>query len=226
MTDTNRVKRWRDAKRNSGLKAVTVWLTQEEELRLKDVALQWHCSPSTVIQRALAHMTTNTPPYISSPPDTSLIRELIRAELTAVLAAQTPVTDTVTVAATVTPGDETVREAESAREYVIVSGNSVVTETLPLDPVTDTGVHEMPTSLALGPAEPGPAMPTAPALTEDILKIAAARAQYDTMSERAFTQLLFDRGMYRHRAKDGREVPLPHSTLRDWLQRARDAGVL
>lgn len=68
--------------------------------------------------------------------------------------------------------------------------------------------------------------PEVSTLTEDIMKIVAARTQYDTMSERAFTQLLFDRGIYRHRAKDGSEVPLPHSTLRDWLQRARDADVL
>ena len=71
-----------------------------------------------------------------------------------------------------------------------------------------------------------PAIKTTPALSEDIVKIAEARAQYNRMSERAFTQLLFDRGIYRHKAKDGSEVPLPHSTLREWLQRAREAGVL
>ena len=43
MTETSRVQRWRDGKRQQGLKAVTVWLTQEEELRLKDIALQ--CKP-------------------------------------------------------------------------------------------------------------------------------------------------------------------------------------
>ena len=84
----------------------------------------------------------------------------------------------------------------------------------------------MPTALAPAPAVPTLTEQMAPALPEDIRKIVAARTQYDTMSERAFTQLLFDRGIYRHRAKDGSEVPLPHSTLRDWLQRARDAGVL
>ncbi len=45
MTDTNRVQRWREAKRQEGKKAMTIWLTGEEELRLKDLALQWHCSP-------------------------------------------------------------------------------------------------------------------------------------------------------------------------------------
>jgi hypothetical protein len=66
----------------------------------------------------------------------------------------------------------------------------------------------------------------APELSEDIVKIAEARAEYERMSEREFIQLLYDRGIYRHRAKDGREVPLPHSTYRDWMQRAREAGVL
>lgn len=63
-------------------------------------------------------------------------------------------------------------------------------------------------------------------LSEDIVKIAEARAQYDRISERAFADLLFERGIYRHRAKDGQEVPIPHTTLRTWLQRAQDAGML
>jgi hypothetical protein len=66
---------------------------------------------------------------------------------------------------------------------------------------------------------------TPPELSEDIVKIAEARAQHDRLSERAFIQLLFERGIYRHRAKDGSEVPLPHSTYRDWMQRAREAGL-
>jgi hypothetical protein len=61
MAETSRVQRWRDGKRQHGLKAVTVWLTQEEELRLKDLALQWHCSPSAVMQRALAQVATSNP---------------------------------------------------------------------------------------------------------------------------------------------------------------------
>jgi hypothetical protein len=223
MAATNRVKCWRDAKRDSGLKAVTVWLTQEEECRLKEIARQWHCSPSTVMQRALAHLTPHTPSQSGSPPDTLLRRELIRAELARMQVAQPPITDTVTVTVTATPESETAGEVESAREYVIVSGNSVVTDT-GKGAVPDTGAPNVPTALA--PAVPEPTAQTAPALPEAIRKIAAARTQYDTMSERAFTQLLFDRGLYRHRAQDGSEVPLPHSTLRDWLQRARDAGVL
>jgi hypothetical protein len=49
MSETNRVQRWREGKRQQGLKAVTIWLTPEEELRLKDLALQGHCSPSAMV---------------------------------------------------------------------------------------------------------------------------------------------------------------------------------
>jgi hypothetical protein len=42
MSDTSCVQRWRKDKRDKGLKAMTIWLTQEEELRLKDLALQGH----------------------------------------------------------------------------------------------------------------------------------------------------------------------------------------
>jgi hypothetical protein len=65
-----------------------------------------------------------------------------------------------------------------------------------------------------------------PALSEDIVKIADARAEYDKLSEREFAQLLYDRKIYRHQAKDGSEVRIPHTTLRQWLKQAREAGVL
>jgi hypothetical protein len=102
MSDTKRVQRWREEKRQHGLKAVTIWLTTEEELRLKDLALQWHCSPSTLVQHALAQVSTSAPPRHSSPPDTSQIRELIRAELDARQAELGPVTATVTDTVTAT----------------------------------------------------------------------------------------------------------------------------
>src|SRR5215211_7217301 len=83
MSEDSRVKRRRNAKRQRGLKAVTIWLTAEEELRLKDLALQWHCSPSAVVQQALAQVNRDiaTTDYISIPTDTPLIRQLIREEL-------------------------------------------------------------------------------------------------------------------------------------------------
>src|SRR5215471_5038228 len=102
MAETNRVQRWREGKRQEGLKAVTVWLTTEEELRLKDLALQGHCSPSALVQQALAQFAPHTPPGISTATDTSQIRELIRGELAAMQAGAASVTDTVTDIVTVT----------------------------------------------------------------------------------------------------------------------------
>jgi len=102
MTDTSRVQRWRDGKRQQGLKAVTIWLTTEEELRLKDLALQWHCSPSALVQQALAQFSPQTAPGISTVTDVSQIRELIRAEFLAMQGEKTAATDTVTEVVTET----------------------------------------------------------------------------------------------------------------------------
>ena len=102
MTEASRVQRWREGKRQHGLKALTIWLTTEEELRLKDLALQWHCSPSAVVQHALAQVSPSPTAQHSSPPDTTQIRELIRAEMDARQAEQAPVTETVTEVVTAT----------------------------------------------------------------------------------------------------------------------------
>jgi hypothetical protein len=132
MSENSRVKRWRDAKRQHGLKAVTIWLTGEEELRLKDLALQWHCSPSTVVQRALAQISTSSSPQHSSPADTLLIREIIRAELAAMQAEQARVTGGVIVGPTDAKRPEMPPAPTPAREYVAAPpGHSMRTESAP-----------------------------------------------------------------------------------------------
>src|SRR5512133_266293 len=96
MTEPSRVQRWREGKRQHGLKAVTLWLTTEEELRLKDLALQWHCSPSALVQHALAQFSPQTAPGIGPATDMSQLRELIRAEFLAMQGEKIAVADTVT----------------------------------------------------------------------------------------------------------------------------------
>jgi hypothetical protein len=96
MPETSRVQRWREGKRQHGLKAITIWVTTEEELHLKDLALQGHCSPSAVLQRALAQFSPQRMSSISTETDTSQIRELIRTEFIAMQAEKTAATDTVT----------------------------------------------------------------------------------------------------------------------------------
>ena len=148
MTETSRVQRWRDGKRQQGLKAVTIWLTQEEELRLKDVALQWHCSLSVVMQRALAQVTTSAPPQNGSLPDTLQIRELIRVELDAREAERPSVAETVTETVT-----ETLARDLPGMVRQLVEGLAL--EALGL-PVTDTNRDVTDTEL------PGKATPRQP----------------------------------------------------------------
>jgi predicted transcriptional regulator len=103
MPESNRVQRWREAKRQAGLRAVTIWLTHAEELRLKDLAATWHCSPSAMVQQALAQFTPAALPGISAATDTTLLRQLIREELAAMQATLAPATATATVIPTDTP---------------------------------------------------------------------------------------------------------------------------
>jgi hypothetical protein len=147
MTETNRVQRWRETKRQQGLKAVTIWLTPEEELCLKDMALQWHCSPSVVMQQALAQFSPQTPPRTSTATDMSQIRELIRAEFLAMQGETTAVTETVTEVVTETLARDLpvlVRQlveglALEALGLPVTDTDSDVTDAEALDlPVTDT----------------------------------------------------------------------------------------
>jgi hypothetical protein len=138
----SRVARWRERLRQEGKKAVTVWLSTEEELRLKDLAASWHCSPSEVMQQALAQFHPSKPLATVTATDTEQLRGLIRDELAAsslvpdtVTATVTArVTDTVTATITATL-PALVREvvAAMAREHGSVSvpapRNSDVTDT-------------------------------------------------------------------------------------------------
>jgi hypothetical protein len=130
MPEPRRVQRWREDKRQQGLKAVTIWLTTEEELRLKDLALQWHCSPSAVVQQALAQFSPQTTHGIGTATDIAQIRELIRAEFLAMHTEKTSVTDTVTEVVT-----ETLARDLPALVRQLVEGLAL--EALGL-PVTDT----------------------------------------------------------------------------------------
>src|SRR5215831_16466486 len=142
MGETNRVKRWREAKRERGLKAVTIWLTTEEDLRLKDMALQRHCSPSEFVRQALAQFQPADSRHIGNVPDTELIRELIREELMAIQAPSVTVGiavgDTVgdTVGPTDTHAPEPTAKPLPIPGYEIRRGQSV-TPTPPASPQPD-----------------------------------------------------------------------------------------
>ncbi len=173
MSETDRVQRWREAKRQHGLKACTIWLSADEELRLKDLATKGHCSPSAIMQQALAQFRPPSQQRISNVPDIELIREMIRAELAAMPAPLGPVTDNVTVTVI-----EPTTDHASERGSVAVPSNSYETDTdtpeetpeadvpqedTPTTYVTDTNsnVTETATPAAASP-RPAPEMPAPP----------------------------------------------------------------
>jgi hypothetical protein len=81
-----RVARWRERLRQEGKKAVTVWLSVEEELRLKDLAVQWHTSPSAIIQHALAQFHPGRPPSLSDASEIERQQHSIIADTTQIQA--------------------------------------------------------------------------------------------------------------------------------------------
>src|SRR4029453_3914525 len=126
MSAESRIQRWGHGKRQQGLKAVTIWLTVEEEHRLKDLALTYHCAPSELVQQALAQFRPATPAHLSNVTDRELIREVVREELAAMQAAS----PAVTVGSTATPTE--IPPTETAYEAAL--GHSVITEPLPAAP--------------------------------------------------------------------------------------------
>jgi hypothetical protein len=252
MAETSRVARWRQRLHNEGKVAITLWLTEEDKGRLVALAQQWRTSPSALVAEALAGYQPTCAPTVA--PDTDppqiqvLIREVLREELPGMvrelLADSAMVTDMSTDIVTETRSSERVPDivtetvaATLARDLPplvreIVEGLAL--EALGL-PVTDAGsnvTETEPPGEARAASEqgalpkPAPRGEIPPWVSEDLVKIVEARRQYPAISERTFAQFLFDRGIYRHRAKDGREVPIPHTTLRGWLQRAQEAELL
>src|SRR5215217_2447092 len=134
MNQESRIKRWRSNKHQQGLKHVSVWLTPEEELRLKDLAILWRCSPSEVVQRALAQISTSAPDSSSST-DTLQIRRLILAELEALGITISAVRGRDTAGITVGPTDILAQHTSTAttpeRAYEPEPGHSLVTEPAP-----------------------------------------------------------------------------------------------
>jgi len=206
MSESNRVQRWREAKRQAGKKGVMIWLDEAEELRLKDAALTWHCSPSEMLGRAWAQFHPGQPSGIGNETDTLQLRQLIREELAAMQTPQPPVTDTVTVMVTETPVEEPT-----------VATMAHVTDTS-TGSVTDTEAAAPPPKRT----RPGP-RGISHAQHEAIV------AEYHRCGQppyAKFAQHLYATGVYRATAKDGTAVPVSTSALYRWIQHAREAGML
>ena len=90
MSDTDRVQRWRKRQREDGKEPMTIWLSHDEKLRLEDLAQTWHCSPSTLVQQALAQYHPGSPAVPGTLTDTVQLRALVADIVAAMLARDLP----------------------------------------------------------------------------------------------------------------------------------------
>ena len=90
MSDTDRVQRWRKRQREDGKEPMTIWLSHDEKLRLEDLAQTWHCSPSTLVQQALAQYHPGSPAVSGTLADTAQVRTLVADIVAAMLTRDLP----------------------------------------------------------------------------------------------------------------------------------------
>ncbi len=146
MSESARVQRWRDAKRQQGLKACTLWLTADEELLLKGLAAKRRCSPTEIMQQALAYFHTGKPPVTATLTDIEPLREMIQAEIATLQTASVLATATATTNRNVSE-TETHRQTPEEPHVDITDTNSNVTDT------------ETPTAAPTRPASKRPVTP-------------------------------------------------------------------
>jgi len=130
MSESARVQRWRDAKRQKGLKPCTLWLTADEESLLKDLAAKRRCSPTEIMQQALAYFHTGNPPVTATLTDIEQLREMIQAEIATLQTASV----LATAIATVTDIEQLralIQDELAASALVTATVTAMVTATLP-----------------------------------------------------------------------------------------------
>jgi hypothetical protein len=97
MSDTERVRTWRQRLKEGGLVPMTIWVKAETKARYEDLALQSHRSGSELAQLALEAYRLDPAAVAVPVTDVEQLRALIREELD-----QTTAIITATVTATVT----------------------------------------------------------------------------------------------------------------------------
>src|SRR4249919_2361549 len=78
---TPRVQRWRQRLTDEEKEALTIYLAHDEKRRLEDLAHTWRCSPSEIVQQALATFHPGSPAVPGPVADTARGRALIREEV-------------------------------------------------------------------------------------------------------------------------------------------------
>jgi hypothetical protein len=123
MSDTERVRAWRDRLKQEGRVPMTIWVLAETRARYEDLALTYHRSPSELAQQALDAYRPDHLSVSASITETERLRALIQAEL-----AQLTEQVTATITATVT---ETLMAQlpSPVQAAIVVPASASVTET-------------------------------------------------------------------------------------------------
>ena len=101
MSDTDRVRAWREKLRQEGLVPMTIWVRAETKARYEDLATESRRSTSEMAQRALDSFRPGKDSVAATETDTEQIRALVRGELASFTADVTAmVTDAVTATIT------------------------------------------------------------------------------------------------------------------------------
>jgi predicted transcriptional regulator len=138
MSDTERVRAWRDRLKQEGRVPMTIWVSAATKARYEDLALTYHRSPSELAQQALEAYRPNQAAVADTVTDTERLRAFIRTEM-----AQFIHDVTATVTATVT--DILMAQLHELVQTAVAAGvSATVTDTETVTPpvaatVTDTG---------------------------------------------------------------------------------------
>ena len=142
MSESQRVQAWRQRMREEGKEPMTIWLGREDKLRLENLARLWRCSPSVLVQQALANFHPTSLYVTAIETDTEQLRALIQGEIAASPSVTATVTET--VAATLAQ-DLPARVRQLVEEMALEALGLPVTDTH-----SDITVPEMPGEMPAG----------------------------------------------------------------------------
>lgn len=199
MSDTERVRAWRQRLKDNGLVPMTIWVKTETKARYEDLALPSHHSPSELAQLALDAYRLAPALVSSMVTDTAQLRAIIREEIdqaTAIITATVTATVPETITATLPALAETVLQR-------YVSDTVAETETAtPQEPrwltTVEAFVSDMTTATATDTAGSAPSQePPAPqvsdidtdTVTETMAPIAADSAEATVRTTRGVHRL-------------------------------------
>jgi Protein of unknown function (DUF3018) len=179
MSDTARMRAWRQRLKDHGLVPMTIWVPADTKARYEDLALQSHRSVSELAQHALAAYRLD-PALVSAPiTDTEQLRGLIRDEIDQAIAIVTA-----TVTATVTEAVTTALPAmiETALQPYVADTVADTETATPQDPswltTAEAFVSDMETDTATDTAESTPPQGTsAPRVTDMVTDTETAALQ-------------------------------------------------